>query len=52
MRKALASGAKGAHLFSQAATVHRAAGLTEEADRYARLALEINPRLRSFHVHR
>ena len=52
MRKALASGTKGAHLFSQAATVHRAAGLTEEADRYAQLALEINPRLRSFHVHR
>ena len=52
MRKALASGATGAHLFSQAATVHRAAGLTEEADRYAQLALKVNPRLRSFHVHR
>ena len=52
MNQALSSGAKSAHLFSQAAAIHRAAGLNEEADRYARMATQINPHHRSFHVHR
>jgi tetratricopeptide (TPR) repeat protein len=52
MNQALASGARSAHLFSQAATVYRAAGRAEDAERYAQLAAEINPRHRSFHVHR
>jgi tetratricopeptide (TPR) repeat protein len=52
MREALASGARSAHLFSQAAAVFRAAGRAEDAERYARQAAQINPRHRSFHVHR
>ena len=52
MNQALASGARSAHLFSQAATVYRAAGRAEDAESYAQLAAEINPRHRSFHVHR
>lgn len=52
MNQALASGAWSAHLFSQAATVYRAAGRAEDAERYAQRAAEINPRHRSFHVHR
>lgn len=52
INQALASGARSAHLFSQAATVYRAAGRAEDAERYAQLAAEINPRHRSFHVHR
>lgn len=50
--QALASGAKSAHLFSQAAAIYRAAGRAEDAERHARLTAEINPRHRSFHVHR
>jgi tetratricopeptide (TPR) repeat protein len=49
---ALSSGAKGAHLFSQAAKIFRAAGDPEQAARYEQTAREINPRLGSFHVHR
>jgi tetratricopeptide (TPR) repeat protein len=52
MDRALASGASSAHLFSQAATVYRAAGRAGEAERFAHAADEINPRRRSFHVHR
>lgn len=52
MDRALASGAKNAHLFSQAAAVYRAAGRTGDAGRYAQAADGINPRRRSFHVHR
>lgn len=50
--QALSSGARSAHLFSQAAAIHRAAGHAEDADEFARAAAEINPRHRSFHVHR
>lgn len=52
MKRALASGATDAHLCSQAAAIHRAAGLVAEAERYAQAAAAINPRHRSFHVHR
>jgi tetratricopeptide (TPR) repeat protein len=50
--RALGSGARSAHLFSRAAVITRAAGRAEEAESYAKLAAEINPRHRSFHVHR
>jgi len=50
--QALSSGARSAHLLSQAAAIHRAAGRAEDADAFARTAAEINPRHRSFHVHR
>jgi tetratricopeptide (TPR) repeat protein len=52
MNQALASGAKSSHLFSQAAAIYRAAGRAQDAERYAQRAAEINPRHRSFHVHR
>ena len=52
MRRALASGAEDAHLLSQAAAIHRSAGLGDEADRLAARAKAINPQLGSFHVHR
>jgi tetratricopeptide (TPR) repeat protein len=52
MRRALGSGARSAHLFSRAAVILRAAGSAAEAERYEKLAAEINPRHRSFHVHR
>ncbi len=52
MNQALSSGAKSAHLFSQAAAVFRAAGRPTDGERYAQQAAEINPRHRSFHVHR
>ena len=52
MDQALASGSRSAHLFSQAAAVYRAAGRAEDAERYLQQAAEINPRHRSFHVHR
>ena len=52
MSEALASGAKSAHLFSQAAAVYRAVGSMDEAERYAQAAAQINPRHRSFHIHR
>lgn len=52
MDQALASGARSAHLFSQASALYRAAGRVEDAERYAQRAAEINPRHRSFHVHR
>ena len=50
MGQALASGARSAHLFSQASALYRAAGRVEDAERYAQSAAEINPRHRSFHV--
>ena len=52
MGQALASGAKSAHLLAQAATICRAAGRAQDAERYAQAATEINPRHRRFHVHR
>jgi tetratricopeptide (TPR) repeat protein len=50
--RALASGAKSAHLFSQAARIYAAAGRGEESDRCSQTASAINPHHRSFHVHR
>jgi tetratricopeptide (TPR) repeat protein len=50
--KSLSSGATDARLFSQAATIYRAAGEGGEADRYLRMAVEINPHHSNFHVHR
>jgi tetratricopeptide (TPR) repeat protein len=50
--RALGSGARSAHLFARAAVIYRAAGRAAEAENYAKLAAEINPRHRSFHVHR
>lgn len=52
MKKSLASGAREARLFNNAAAVYKAAGEEAEAERLARAASEINPRLGSFHVHR
>jgi tetratricopeptide (TPR) repeat protein len=52
INQALASGAASAHLFAQAAAIHRAAGQPEDATRYAQAAAAINPRHHSFHVHR
>jgi tetratricopeptide (TPR) repeat protein len=52
IERALSSGVKDAHLFAQAATIHRAAGRTEGGDRYLRMAAEINPHHGSFHIHR
>ncbi len=52
MSQALSSGAKDAHLFSQAATIHCAAGRAEEGERYLQMAAAINPRHGNFHVHR
>jgi tetratricopeptide (TPR) repeat protein len=50
--EALSSGATDARLFSQAAAIYRSAGEDGEADRYLRMASEINPHHSSFHVHR
>lgn len=52
IERALSSGARDAHLFSQAATIYRAANESEKAERYAQLSKEINPHHGSFHVHR
>jgi tetratricopeptide (TPR) repeat protein len=49
---ALASGVKDAHLFSQAATIYRAAGRIDESAAYLQMAAAINPNHGSFHVHR
>jgi hypothetical protein len=40
-----------ARLFARAATIHRAAGRTVEAEHYAGMAAGINPRHASFHAH-
>jgi tetratricopeptide (TPR) repeat protein len=52
MNQALSSGAADAHLFFQAAMIYRAGGDEGEAERYLRMAREINPHYRRFHVHR
>ena len=52
MNQALSSGVKEAHLFSQAATIHCAAGRAEEGERYLQMAAAINPCHGAFHVHR
>ncbi len=52
MERALASDARDAHLCAQAAAVFGASGDAAKAERLGALALEINPRLARFHVHR
>lgn len=52
MRKALASSAQDAHLFSRAAAIFAAAGQEAESARYLRAAELTNPEYRTFHVHR
>ncbi|HEX8163974.1 MAG TPA: tetratricopeptide repeat protein [Pyrinomonadaceae bacterium] len=52
MRRSLSSGVHEARLFSEAAAVYRATGEEAEAEKYSRMAAEINPRRGSFHVHR
>ncbi|HEX8652414.1 MAG TPA: tetratricopeptide repeat protein [Pyrinomonadaceae bacterium] len=51
INQALSSGVKDAHIFSQAATIHRALGASDQGDRYLQMAAEINPHHRNFHVH-
>jgi tetratricopeptide (TPR) repeat protein len=50
--EALASGASDAHLFYQAAMIHQASSVNGDAERYLKMAAEINPHYKSFHVHR
>jgi tetratricopeptide (TPR) repeat protein len=52
MADALDSGASDAHLFYQAAMIYQASAVNGDAERYLRLAAEINPNYESFHVHR
>ncbi|MDQ6707954.1 MAG: hypothetical protein M3Z85_18510 [Acidobacteriota bacterium] len=52
IRQSLSSGVKESEIYDHAATIHRAAGRTEEAGRYLRIAAAVNPRFRNFHVHR
>jgi hypothetical protein len=52
MDRALASGARDAHLLAQAAAVFAAAGDDAKAARCLGQARGINPRLSRFHVHR
>jgi tetratricopeptide (TPR) repeat protein len=52
MNEALSSGAKDAHLFSQAATIYGAVGESARSEHYSHLAAEINPHHQNFHVHR
>jgi tetratricopeptide (TPR) repeat protein len=50
--RALSSGAKDAHLLSQAAAIYVAAGRTGDGDRCLQMATAINPHHGGFHVHR
>jgi tetratricopeptide (TPR) repeat protein len=52
IERALSSGARDAHLFSQAAAIYRRAGGNGEVKKFERLADEINPHRGGFHVHR
>jgi tetratricopeptide (TPR) repeat protein len=49
--RALASGAKDAHLFHRAGTIHRAAS-AGDGEELLRMAAEMNPRRGNFHGHR
>jgi tetratricopeptide (TPR) repeat protein len=51
MNQSLASGVKDAQVFFKASEIHRSLGSSGEADRYLRLAADINPHYRNFHVH-
>lgn len=50
--KALATGAKDAHLYQHAALIHSAAGRGSESMRLLQQAAALNPRLEAFHAHR
>ena len=52
MQQALSSGVADAHLFFQAAKIHKSAGGNGNGERYLQMAQAINPHYRSFHVHR
>jgi len=52
IEKSLASGVKDAHVFSQAASILLALDRRAEGDRYLDMAVGLNPRFQSFHVHR
>lgn len=52
VERSLASGARDAHLYRQAAAIYRLAGGNGEVEEFERLADEINPHHRGFHVHR
>ncbi len=52
IERSLASGARDAHLFRQAAAIYRLAGGNGEVEKFEQLASEINPHHRGFHVHR
>jgi tetratricopeptide (TPR) repeat protein len=51
LNRVLSSGVRDAHLFANAATIHRAAGHFDEADRLLHAASTINPHHQGFHVH-
>jgi tetratricopeptide (TPR) repeat protein len=52
LNQALSSGAKDAHLFSQAARIYGTGQENVKSEHYSQLAAEINPHHRNFHVHR
>jgi tetratricopeptide (TPR) repeat protein len=52
VRQALTSGLKSARLFLRSAEIHRAAGHLGVAEQHRQLAVQMNPRLSDFHVHR
>jgi Flp pilus assembly protein TadD len=51
IRLALSSGVRDAGIFSMAAALFDAAGETAESQRFARAALQINPKHQDFHMH-
>lgn len=51
IRFALSSGVRDARTFSIAATIFEASGDAVEGQKYAQMALQINPRHRDFHLH-
>lgn len=52
MDEALASGAKDARLFNAAGIIYSAANSNGKGAKYLRAAIDLNPNLRNFHVHR
>jgi tetratricopeptide (TPR) repeat protein len=52
MDEALASGAKDARLFKAAGAIYTAASPNGKGARYLEMAVELNPNLKNFHVHR
>ncbi|HMG33659.1 MAG TPA: hypothetical protein VKM94_06970 [Blastocatellia bacterium] len=50
--KSIASGVKDARIFSRAASILLALDKRDEGDKYLEMAVALNPRFQSFHVHR